>query len=150
MPRSEVDTFLRDGHTGILTTLRSDGMPIAMPVWYALVEGTVIVETRGKKLARLRHDPRASFLVESGRHWAELRAVHLTGWAEVLSPDTAAAIAEPVRVEMARKYATYRTDLSEMPAPTREVYESGGTLVRLHPDERILHWDNRRLGLPIS
>ena len=35
--------------------------------------------TRTKKLARLRHDPRASFLIESGERWAELLAVHLTG-----------------------------------------------------------------------
>lgn len=148
MPRAECWALLRDGHTGIFTTLRSDGMPIAMPVWYVVVDDAVLIETRGKKLARLRRDPRASFLVEEGEHWAELRAVHLTGRAEILSGEEAATVADAVRAEMTRKYAAYRTDLSEMPAATRAVYEQAGmNLVRLWPDQRILQWDNRRLGL---
>ena len=78
MNEEEIWDFLTNGHTGILTTLRRDGVPIAMPIWYAVVDHTVYIGTRGKKLTRLAHDPRASFLVESGEKWAELRAVHLT------------------------------------------------------------------------
>ena len=64
-------------HTGILTTLRRDGSPIALPVWFAVVDRTVCMRTprRTKKVARVRRDPRASFLVESGERWAELVAV---------------------------------------------------------------------------
>src|SRR5271155_3465040 len=71
-------------HTGILTTLRRDGMPIALPVWFVVEDRTVAMMTPAgtKKIARVRHDPRASFLVESGERWVELRAVHLTGRGE--------------------------------------------------------------------
>ena len=62
-------------HTGILTTLRRDGMPIALPVWFVAEDRTVAMRTPAatKKIARVRNDPRASFLVESGERWVDLR-----------------------------------------------------------------------------
>lgn len=60
-------------HTGILTTLRRDGMPIALPVWFVVDDCTVAMMTPAgtKKIARVRRDPRASFLVESGKRWVD-------------------------------------------------------------------------------
>ena len=84
MTEHEIWSTLTDGHTGIFTTLRRDGMPIAMPMWYVVVDRCVYMQTRGKKLQRLRNDDRASFLVETGLRWAELVAVHLTGRCEQL------------------------------------------------------------------
>ena len=77
---------LERAHTGILTTLRRDGMPISLPMWFVVLDRTICIGAPSgtKKLARLRHDPRASFLVESGERWAELEAVHLTGRIEVV------------------------------------------------------------------
>lgn len=146
MSDAEIWEFLTDGHTGIFTTLRADGVPVAMPVWYAVIEREIYVRTRGKKLSRVRHDSRASFLVEDGERWAELRAVHLTGTAEIIepTPDLDAA----VDAELDRKYAAFRTDHAAMPAATRAVYEQATrALVRLVPDERVLNWDNRKLGV---
>src|SRR5271156_2267157 len=92
--------------TGILTTLRRGGMPIALPVWFVVEDRTVAMMTPAgtKKIARVQHDPRASFLVESGERWVELRAVHLTGRAEIVQD--AAAIS---RIEGAvnDKYAAF-------------------------------------------
>ena len=41
-------------HTGILTTLRRDGTPVSLPVWYVVDERTIIVKTppRTKKVVR--------------------------------------------------------------------------------------------------
>ena len=80
----EAWAVLSSAHTGILTTLRRDGMPIALPVWFVVLDRTICVSVpaRTKKVARVRHDPRASFLVESGLAWADLEAVHLTGSVE--------------------------------------------------------------------
>ncbi|MEU7813984.1 pyridoxamine 5'-phosphate oxidase family protein [Pseudonocardia sp. NPDC049154] len=148
MTEAEIWSFLTEGHTGILTTLRADGMPVAMPVWYAVVDRAVVVMTRGRKLERLRRDPRASFLVEAGERWAELRAVHLTGRAEVLDAAAAAALGPAVDAELDRKYAAFRTDRAAMPDATRGAYEQAERgMVRLTPDQRVLHWDNRKLGL---
>lgn len=132
-------------HTGILTTLRRDGVPISLPMWFAALDRTICISapSRTKKLARLRHDPRASFLVESGERWAELEAVHLTGRIETVTDE-----AEMARIAAAldAKYAAYRTESSAMSQETRDHY-AGRTYLRLLPDERILSWDNRKLGL---
>jgi len=63
-------------HTGVLTTLRRDGQPVTLPMWHAVIDRHIFVRTlrRTKKVARVRHDGRASFLVESGLDWAELCA----------------------------------------------------------------------------
>jgi nitroimidazol reductase NimA-like FMN-containing flavoprotein (pyridoxamine 5'-phosphate oxidase superfamily) len=73
-------------HTGILTTLRRDGMPIALPVWFVVDDRSIALMTPAgtKKIARIRHDPRASFLVESGEQYTELRGIHLTGRVELV------------------------------------------------------------------
>src|SRR5262249_23651876 len=90
---------LERAHTGILTTLRRDGVPISLPMWFAVLDRTICFSTpaRAKKLSRIRHDPRGSFLVESGERWAELEAVHLTGRIErVTDEDEIARIADAV------------------------------------------------------
>ena len=131
-------------HTGIFTSLKKDGTPVALPVWFALVDGAIWMSTpaRAKKLARIRNNPRCSFLVESGERWRDLKAVHLTGTAEVveLSEDQAAAI----KAVMDAKYDPFREPAKDMPASSKAAY-SAMTYVRFTPDERIVSWHNARL-----
>jgi PPOX class probable F420-dependent enzyme len=132
-------------HTGVLTTLRADGTPVALPVWFVARERTIYVSTppRAKKVARVRNDPRASFLVESGARWAELRAVHVNGAIDVVDdPATITA----VTAELDAKYAAFRTATAALPAATRAHY-AGRTILRFVPSGRILSWDNARLEL---
>ena len=136
---------LQRSHTGILTTLRRDGMPISLPVWFVVLDRSIylVVPSRTKKVVRIRNDPRASFVVESGERWVELRAVHLTGVIEVVDdPATQARIDE----ELDAKYAAFRTPGSVMPERTQQHY-ADRTYLRLVSDERILSWDNSRLAL---
>lgn len=146
MNDDEVWAMLTDAHTGIFTTLRADGMPISLPVWFAVVNRRVYVVTRGRKVERVRRDPRAAFLVEAGERWADLRAVHLTGRASVVDPD--AALTAAIEAEMERKYAAFRTARRAMPDETRRHYATArGATIELVPDERILQWDNRKLAI---
>jgi nitroimidazol reductase NimA-like FMN-containing flavoprotein (pyridoxamine 5'-phosphate oxidase superfamily) len=142
----EIWAYVAEAHTGILTTLRRDGMPIALPVWFVCIDRTIFVNTRGKKLQRLAHDPRASFLVESGEAWAELKAVHLTGTAAVADVD--AALLAGIEAEAARKYDTFRTASSDMPADTAAHYASTMRWLQFTPVGRILSWDNSKLAGP--
>jgi len=139
---------VQSAHTGILTTLRRDGMPIALPVWFAVDDRTVVLSTPAstKKIARIRHDPRASFLVESGDKYVDLRGVHLTGRIEIVDDD-----AEKARIEDAvnAKYAAYRPATGALPAKAQAFYAQQAFL-RFVPAGRILTWDNARLGLPKS
>jgi PPOX class probable F420-dependent enzyme len=139
---------VESAHTGILTTLRRDGMPIALPVWFAVEDRTVVMMTPAgtKKIARVRHDPRASFLVEAGEQYLDLRGVHLTGHVEIVQDAAAAA-----RIEDAvnAKYAAFRPPSDSLPAAAQAYYASQ-VYVRFVPDGRILTWDNARIPMKKS
>lgn len=146
--RLDVDeawAVLEHTHTGIFTTLRRDGMPIALPVWFVALERTICLAapSRTKKVARLRNDARASFLVESGDKWVELEAVHLTGRVEFVEDEpTMERISDALDV----KYAAFRGERGAMPERTQAHYE-GRTFFRLVPDERIISWNNQRIPM---
>lgn len=143
MTEDEIWSYLIEGHTGIHTTLRRDGVPIAMPLWYAVLDRVVYLQTRGRKLARIRHDARSSFLVESGERWADLKAVHLTGESDIVDLDQ--DLSTRFRAEMDRKYAGF-SSRAQMPKDTAEYYAAAVTgVVRFTPDSRVLHWDNTKL-----
>lgn len=135
--------FLARGHTGILTTLRRDGWPVTLPVWFVVLDRTVCfaAPSRTRKVARLRRDPRAAFLVETGERWAELQAVHLQGHVEAIEDERDIARIDDALTE---KYAGFRTARSAMPEATQQHY-AGRSFFRLHPEGKVLSWDNRRL-----
>jgi hypothetical protein len=113
-------------------------------VWFVAQDRTIAIMTPAgtKKIARVRHDPRASFLVESGEQWAELRAVHLSGRVEFVTDDTAMR-----RIEAAinAKYAAFRPALDSLPTATQKYYASQ-VFLRFVPEGRVLTWDNARIG----
>jgi PPOX class probable F420-dependent enzyme len=136
---------IEQSHTGIFTTLRKDGTPIALPVWFVVIDRRIYTTTPSgtKKVNRVRCDARASFLVESGERWAELKAVHLTGRATVVTSDD--DLLARVDAAHAEKYAAFRTTSTKMPAAARQHYAQERAVVCFEPDERILSWDNARL-----
>jgi PPOX class probable F420-dependent enzyme len=143
LSQDEAWDVLAQSRTGILTTLKLDGAPITLPVWFAALERTIcfITPVHTKKVARLRRDPRASFLVESGARWSELRGVHLTGVVEEVHDD-----ADKARIDSAvsEKYRDLMTRASRLPAATRDYY-AARVFFRLVPAERMLTWDNSRI-----
>lgn len=130
-------------HTGIFTTLRRDGAPIALPVWFAIRDRRVYIAAPSttKKLRRLARNPRASFLVEHGLRWEELVAVHLTGWCDVVTDGDLIA---DIDKRLDERYSAFRYDRSKLPALTAEHY-AARTFIRFTPDERVLSWDNSRI-----
>jgi PPOX class probable F420-dependent enzyme len=146
MSGDEAWAALAGAHTGILTTLRRDGMPITLPVWFAVLDRRIFVSgpARTQKFARLRRDPRVSFLVESGERWADLRGVHLTGRAVVVD-DT--ELLQRIGSAMHDKYGPFRTPRDTMPDATRAHYETEATTIEIIADDRVLSWDNARLEL---
>ncbi len=145
MTEDEAWDFVEQAHTGILTTLRRDGVPIALPVWFATLDRRIYVVTRGKKVQRVARDARSSFLVEAGERWAELQAVHLTGRSSIIEPSE--DLQRRISEQIAFKYRAFRTAPKEMPTATKEHYAKAGATIELIPDERILSWDNHHLGL---
>ena len=140
------DTLDR-AHTGVLTTLRRDGVPISLPAWFVALDRRIYVSgpAHTKKFARIGRDPRVSFLVESGEHWIDLLGVHLTGTARIVDD---AELLERVAAALGAKYRQFRHARDQMPGATRARHETVVTTIEITPDDRILSWDNSRLFAP--
>ena len=138
--------FLTEGHEGTFTTLRSDGWPVSLPVWYVVRDRTVFLRTqpRTKKVARLANDPRSSFLVSSGARWAELKAVVLTCEAVAVEDDLVRA---EVFTLFDEKYDAFRTPTAKMPTSSQKHYKGRPVVIRLDVVDAVLSWDNSRLRM---
>ena len=146
MSEDEAWQMLEHSVNGILTTLRRDGRPVSLPIWYAVLDRRIYMNTRGRKVERARHDPRCSFLVEAGERWGDLRAVHLEGAISVIEPDP--ELAERIRAALDAKYSALRVNRAAMPAATQESYaRRQDAILELVPEGKMLTWDNRHLGL---
>lgn len=145
MSEDEAWAFMEGGHTAILTTLRRDGWPVSLPLWYVVDGRVVYVATPAgsRKVARIRNDQRACLLVEHGRKWEELAAVELPVLATVMEPGPGA---DRIVAMFDEKYSGYRPPRSRMPDATSRHYSSQA-VIRLDPAGKPLTWDNSRIRL---
>ncbi len=148
MTDEEAWNFIEGGHTGILTTLRRDGWPVALPVWFVVSDRSIYIGTPGQttKLKRIANDERASFLVEQGSRWAELAAVHLPVLARVLDPELDTEEMKRALRLFAEKYASFRTSAKKLPSASTKHYSSQ-RVIRLDAAGPQVSWDNARLRL---
>ncbi len=146
MTDEEAWAELEAAHTGIFTSLKRDGWPVSLPVWFVVLDGAIYLRTpeRSKKVSRIRNDSRGTFLVERGERWAELAAVHVPVRATLVDDPSEQ---EKVQALMAEKYAAFRTVRREMPDATKAHYGSQRAVIRLTPEGRFLTWDNAKLRL---
>ena len=105
MTEEERDRFLSEPRYGILTLLRTDGSPIAVPVWFDWTGEVVRMFTSvvSAKMKRLRADPRASLLV----------ANHLSEHEAWVAFDGVVSIHEDGGIELAERLAPRYWDLSD-------------------------------------
>lgn len=77
MSAEEQDAYLAEERVLRLATIDEDGWPAVVPVWFVWFEGAFWVWnlTRAKRTARLEAGTRASFVVDSGVEYVELRGV---------------------------------------------------------------------------
>jgi len=142
----ELWQFLEESHTGILTTLRADGWPLALPVWFTTHDHRIYVRTpaRTRKVAHVQRDPRVCFTAEAGVFWAELRSVVLTGHASVVpeGEERDRAIGR-----ISDKYGGFGIPAPQVPEVTTRYYDTESAVIRIDPDQRRVTWDNRKLRL---
>ena len=146
LSRGEAWAALAEAHTGILASVRADGTPVALPMWFVALDERLYVVTpeMTKKVARIRQNPRVSFLIESGTLWTELLGVQLNGDARVV---TDPSLLTRVREAMDRKYESFRTPPADMPEGVRRHTDIPMAVIEITPDDRILTWDNSRLQM---
>jgi PPOX class probable F420-dependent enzyme len=137
---------LAAAHTGILTTLRRDGRPVSLPVWFVAIGRHVYVRTPASthKVGHVQHDPRATFLVERGERWAELCAVMLHADVVLLGEGDER---DSVEDALHDKYASFRTEARRLPDATRAHYAVESAVLKLTPVGRLVTWDNSKLRL---
>lgn len=142
MTPDERDAFLAGAYTGVLTTLRRDGSPISLPMWFVVLQRDVHFRTRAsaRKVMRIDRDPRASFVVDTGSAWIDLRSVSITG---VLREVTGPA-ADAVEAALNAKYRGLGVP-ERVPARTAAHYADASRYYRLVPEQRELTWDNSKL-----
>lgn len=144
LAEAEAWDLVAGAHTGILATTRADGHPVPIPVWFVVLDRAIYVRALSKtrKVAHIRRDRRASFLVEDGEQWNRLRAVLMVGEATVVEePDVVGQVTEA----MAAKYRTFRPPRRDLPDATRRHYASGTTTICFRPTEPVVSWDNGRI-----
>jgi PPOX class probable F420-dependent enzyme len=73
MSDAQRDAFLAERRYGTLTTLRRDGAPVSLPVWYEWDSKTLrmFCHVASRKLKRLRQDTRVTVLVANHPDEAE-------------------------------------------------------------------------------
>jgi PPOX class probable F420-dependent enzyme len=67
MQPDDIDEFLRQPHVGVLATLRRDGRPYTVPVWFLHDDGTFWISGTYERVwcKQLLADPRASLCIEA-------------------------------------------------------------------------------------
>lgn len=142
----ELEEFLTESHTLILSTLRKSGEPFLVPLWYVYMDGAIYFSTPTKsaKIKHLQRDPRACCLVEEGERWVDLKAVVLNCLAEFVDQESEEAAR--YRQLSQEKYADFRPKLQKAPKATKAHYSGGTTLVKLVPRGKdIRSWYNRKI-----
>ena len=50
LDEAEIQEFLAGAHTAIVATLRRDGSPLALPVWFVMLDGSPYIRTMARTL----------------------------------------------------------------------------------------------------
>jgi PPOX class probable F420-dependent enzyme len=147
----EIETFLAEEMTLIVTTLGKDGHPHTAPMWFFTEDGKIVFRsfTKSQKIVNLRRDPRITVLIERGIAYAELQAVMIKGTVRLIDgADDPAYLLELYR-RLAARYPMLGPDPVELDPEALEQafgkFAPKNTAVVVEPD-RIISWDHTRLG----
>jgi PPOX class probable F420-dependent enzyme len=115
-----------------LATVRPDGQPQVVPVWFLWDDGAVLIYSRprSQKVRNIRHNPRVSLHFNSDT-WAE-HVTRFDGRAELVS-DAALANERPAYL------AKYRDGISRIGMTPETFAREYSLLIRVYP-EHLVHW----------
>lgn len=125
----QLDEFLQRPLVAVFVTLRANGAPHAIPIWYEFVDGEFIVFTSStfQRVKNLERDSRAAITISN--HEEPYMYVSAEGPVSI----TSEGVAE-TGLSIARRYMGERGDQF-----LEDVLDEHSVLLRLTP-ERILTW----------
>ena len=148
MTPDEVQAFLSEGHTLIVTTIGKDGHPHLAPMWYTMEHGKVAFRsfTKSQKVVNLKRNPKITVLLEKGESYEELQGVMIQGTA-VLDDDPAHVL--ELYGKMSRRYAFVGSEPVALDGDALEAafgrFAPKNTAVVVEP-EKVISWDHHKLG----
>lgn len=148
MSQSEMDEFLAEGHTLLVSSIGADGYPHIAPMWYVIDSGKIVFRsfTKSQKIVNLQRDPKLSVLIEVGESYDELRGLMIRGTAKLV---TDPGYILKIYGTLAAKYAMIGGAPQELTDEELESafgrFSSKNTAVVVEP-VKIATWDHRKLG----
>jgi PPOX class probable F420-dependent enzyme len=142
MTDDEVAGFIERSRTATMATIGPNGMPHLVAMWYAVIDGQIWFETKGKsqKAQNLGRDDRLTCLVEDGLTYDTLRGVSLEGRGVIVDdPDAIWQVGVSI-------WERYTGPYSDDMKPFVEGMLRKRVAVRLDV-ERVRSWDHRKLGM---
>jgi nitroimidazol reductase NimA-like FMN-containing flavoprotein (pyridoxamine 5'-phosphate oxidase superfamily) len=142
---AEREELLTTAHTATITTLRRDGWPVSLPLWFLWSDGQFYIGTPpgSAKIKRIRHDDRCCVLVEKGKAWVDLVAVEFPARAVALE---AGPESEKIAKLLDEKYADFQPPWDRVPEIVLRTYAER-TYLRLEPAGPVLSWANSKIRL---
>ena len=141
MTDAELQEFIESQKTIQVATINRDGTPHLVPLWFAVVDGDIVIETftKSQKVVNLERDPRMTVLLEAGEDYQELRGATIYAEAEL--------VRDVDRVhDLHLAVLTRNTDI---PVETLDKVSRGmapkktAIVVKV---KRCFSWDHRKLG----
>ena len=82
MNEDEIWNFIETQKTVQVATINRDGTPHVMPLWFAIEDGRIVLETftKSQKIVNLERDDRISILFEDGESYNDLKGVSIKGY----------------------------------------------------------------------
>ena len=142
MSEEEMWKFIETQKSVQVATINKDGTPHLVPLWFAIEDGAIILETftKSQKVKNLERDDRITMLFEDGDSYPELKGVSIRARAELIREEE-----EVHHLHM----AVLLRNTPEIPEDvldkaTRSMVAKK-TAIRIRP-ERVMSWDHSKLG----
>ena len=142
MTEDEMWDFIENQKSLQVATINRDGSPHLTTLWFAIVDGQIVLETftKSQKVVNLKRDPRIAALLESGEVYDQLRGVSINATAELVSD-----VDEVHRMHM----AVLRRNTPEIPEDVLDKATAAmapkKTAILIKP-EKVMSWDHSKLG----
>ena len=142
MSEQEMWDFIESQKSLQVATLNRDGSPHLVTLWFAIVDGRIVMETftKSQKVVNLERDPRIALLLEDGEVYQELRGVSINGTAELVKDVDAV---HRLHVEVLKR------NTPEIPVETLEQVSRGMAPKKtaiVVDTTKAMTWDHTKLG----
>jgi nitroimidazol reductase NimA-like FMN-containing flavoprotein (pyridoxamine 5'-phosphate oxidase superfamily) len=141
MTDTELSEFIESQKTVQVATINKDGTPHVVPLWFAFIDGDIVLETftKSQKVVNLDRDHRLTLLLEAGEVYEELRGVTIYAEAELVRD---VERVHELHMEVLKRNTDFPDDVLEK--VTRGMAHKKTAIVA--KEKRRFSWDHRKLG----